>query len=635
MPFLKLNFKPGINKDQTNYSNEGGWFECNKIRFYSGFPQKIGGWLEYPTVNRLRGICRQMFGWITTFNDNFLALGTNAKVYIDSGGFLYDITPIDRILNTPDTDNCISTTISNTVTFTVVDHGGSTGDYVIIAGVVGSGSPENIGGIPITEINKEHIITVLTADTFTIQTTTAATSITTDQGGTTISLICLIPSGNPITIYGYGWGTGGWGSAAWGINTNTPVNFQQRDWWFDQFDNDLVMNIRNGAIYYWERGAFPTPTTALDTRAIPLSDLSGAADVPDEAMQILVSQNDKHLLAFGCTPFGGGDFVPLLIRWASQDDPGMWTPIITNSAGFIRISRGSSIIRALPTRQEIVVFTNSHLYSLQFTGTNDVFALQELADNISIIASRAVTAVNNVTYGMGQDKFYAYSGRVETLPCTLRNHVFMNFNYEQADQVVCGSNEGYNEVWWFYPTADSIVNNAYVIYNYLERVWYYGTLNRTAWLDSPLRQYPQAANGPYVDGSTAEIISTIYNHEQGVNDNTLPMNSYIQSSDFDITEGDEFMLTKRILPDINFGGSTDSNAEVLFTIRPRNFPGSSFSGDASDTQNVIETSVSTFTDQVFVRTRARQLALKVESEALNVQWQLGSPRLDARKDGQR
>lgn len=320
----------------------------------------------------------------------------------------------------------------------------------------------------------------------------------------------------------------------------------------------------------------------------------------------------------------------MLIRWADQDTPGDWTPSTTNSAGDLRVSRGSRIVRGFPTRQEILVFTDSSLYTLQFLGTTAVFGLQEYADNISIMSSRAVTSAANVVYWMGQDKFYAYTGRVETLPCTLRNHVFNNFNFEQSEQVICSTNEQWNEVWWFYPTADSDYNDAYVVYNHLERIWYYGTMPRTAWLDSPMRTYPLAAN---TSGGTSE--GFIYQHENGLNDDDSPMVSYIQSSDFDLDDGDNFILTRRIIPDLSFDGSTAATPEATLTIRPRNFPGSTYSSDPSDTQRVIETSVGAYTQQVFMRARARQMALKVRSDQLGVQWQLGAPRLDARVDGRR
>jgi hypothetical protein len=639
MPFLKLTFRPGINRDTTNYANMGGWFECDKVRFFSNYPQKIGGWVR-ATSETFIGTCRQLANWITSFTDNFLALGTNEKVYIEVGGIFYDITPIRASFATPDTDDCVETVdTSTTVTINITAHGCLAGDYVTIAGVTG-----DVGGVPDAEINTEHVVlTVPDANSFTIQVTTAATSTVSAGGGSAITVDCQIHPGFASVTAGYGWGTGAWnGAYGWGLASPTPVFLPQRDWWFDNFDNDLVMNIRadvtgsavatGGPIYYWERGSSVNPTTALDTPAVLLSSLAGAADVPETAMQILVSQNDKHLLAFGCQPFGGasGDFDPLLIRFASQDDPVMWTPLVTNSAGFLRVSRGSRIVRALATRQEILVFTDTHLYTLQFLGTTDVFGLQEYADNISIMGPRVAISANNITYWMGLDKFYMYDGRVKTLPCTLREYVFKDINFAQADQVVCGTNEGFNEVWWFYPSGTSTWVDRYVIYNHLDQLWYYGQLGRTAWLDVSSRNLPVAV---YTD--PAQTPGELYTHESGIDDDGAPLVSFIQSSDFDITDnsGETFMLTRRMIPDINFNTSTAAQPEVTLTVRPRNFPGSNFQNDPSDSQRVINTSVSTFTDQVFVRARARQMALKISSADLGVQWQLGNPRLDVRSDG--
>ena len=648
MPFLKLQFRQGLNRDQTNYTGEGGWWDGDKIRFFSGYPQKIGGWVK-STSETFIGTCRQMFNYITSFTDNFLAVGTNQKMYIEVGGIFYDITPLRTTLTGPDTDDCVETTItSNIVTINVVGHGCLVGDYVTISGVTG-----DVGGIPDAEINTEHVVlTVPTVDSFTIQVTTAATSTVAAGGGNSIDIECQIHPGFASITAGYGWGTGAWnGAYGWGLASPQPVYLPQRDWFFDNFDNDLIMNIRavttgsgvavGGPIYYWVRGSTLNPLTALSTRAVLLSSMMGATDVPESATQILVSQNDKHLLAFGCQPYGGspGDFDPLLIRWASQDDPLMWEPLSTNSAGFIRISRGSRIVRAIPNRQEILVLTDASLYSLQFTGTTDVFAIQELADNISIISSRAVTTTNNITYWMGIDKFYMYDGRVKPLPTTVRQYVFQDLNFGQTDQIISGTNEGFNEIWWFYPSADSNWNNRYVIYNYLDNCWYFGNIVRTAWLDTSLRPYPYATTTPSpadpVNDPYNQDPGVLYQHEFGVNDDVAPMVSYIQSNDFDIqqNDGETFMLTRRLIPDINFNGSTAQQPEVDLAIRSRNFPGSQFQTDPSDNQRVIETSFGLFTNQVFIRARGRQLALRVGSEDLGVQWQLGSPRLDARPDG--
>jgi hypothetical protein len=664
MPLQRVQFKAGVNRDQTNYANEGGWFECDKVRFRSGYPQKIGGWFRYG-IFVLLGACRSMFNWVTSYGDNIMAYGTHKKIYLEVGRLLFDITPIreqDSTYVSPETDDCFTVTYgSRVVLVTIPLHLASTGDFVTFSGAVGAPTPGALGGIPIGEINANHEVTVLTANTFTITVQTPAifgeawnvgtwgtgawgvggSPNTLVGGGDDITAEFEIAIGNPITIYGYGWSVGPWSSGAWGQSSGEPVNIQQRNWFFQNFDNDLVANIRNGPIYYWERGINVNPNSALNTRAILLSDLPGATDVPLQATQIIVSQNDKHLICLGSTAFGSAEFDPLLIRWANQDDPTNWTPEVTNSAGFIRVSRGSEIVCGVATRQEILVFTQATLNSLQFLGTTDVFGLQEMADNISIISPQAVQVVNNTVYWMGKDKFYAYSGRVDTLPTTLRNHVFNNINLNQVDQIISGTNEAWNEIWWMYPTADSNYNNAYVIYNFVEQAWYYGTISRTAWLDTPLRTYGQA-----VETDPTNWTGIVYNQEQGTNDGVLPMESYITSSDFDIGDGEQFVLMNRIIPDVNFDGSTAAAPEVTMTIKPRNFPGSAYitnMGTESQpvivntppNQRVINTTITQYTPQVFIRARARQLGFEIRSTDLNVQWQLGAPRIDGRPDGKR
>jgi len=638
MSFIKLQFRPGINRDTTNYSNEGGWYETDKVRFRSGYPEKIGGW-EKRSPTPIVGYCRQMWGWITTFGDRLLALGTNVKVYIGYLDDYFDITPLrDSVptLTTPDTDSSISTTLgSNIVTFTLaVPHLIVDPSYVVISGIPVS----TIGGIPSSEINGNHLATPMGVNIFTITVPTVATSSVAGAGGAAITIDFEIPPGFPINTLGFGWGTGTWGRGTWGSGANPSVTLGLRDWWFDNFDNDLVMNIRNGQGYWWRRGIFTDPVLALSTKAIRLRQyaLEEGFDpdaVPSKIMQLLVSQQDKHLIAFGAVPFGTTDpanFDPLLIRWADQDTPGDWTPDALNTAGDIRVSRGSRIIRALPTRQEILVWTDTHLYAFQFLGTTDVFGLQEYADNVSIMSPRACVTASNVTYWMGKDKFYAYTGRVETLPCTLRDHVFSNINHAQSEQVICGTSEEWSEVWWFYPTADSDFNNAYVVYQHIDQVWYYGFLPRTAWYDTPLHAYPLACNT--IGGENEGFL---YSHEKGVDDDGLPMASFIQSSDFDIGEGDKFMLTRRMIPDLTFKGSTVANPEVTMQVSMRRFPGSPRVNEPTDAKKVIEMAVGEYTRQVFIRARSRQMALKISSENLGVKWSLGSPRLDTREDAQR
>jgi len=575
-------------------------------------------------TSTLLGICRQMVNWVTTYCDNYLSVGTSKKVYIEAGGELYDITPVQHTSTTLGAPSGPFTATSGSDVLTIsystdTAYNPEVGNYVTFAGAASLG-----GNITDDVLNLEggyEILTVNTvAKTYTIDVGVNANGSDTGNGGATVTAYYDIDIGYDIDTFGYGWGAGAWGRGGWGSGAITPIVQPQRDWFFNNFDNDLTMNIRNGPIYYWKYSdGVGARATLLSTTTI---DGVAPSDVPAETTQILLSQNDKHLLAFGATPYGGGDFDPLLIRWANQGQANVWTPLVTNSAGFIRVSRGSQIVCAVATRQEILVYTDGTLNSLQYLGTTDVFSLQELSDNISILSARSVAVVNNTAYWFGHDKFYAYSGRVETLPCTLRNHVFQNLNYNQANQIVSGTNEGWNEIWWFYPTANSNVNDAYVVYNHLEKIWYYGTIERTAWSDSSLREYPQS------------VASTImYDQERGVNADLLPLEANIASSDFDLVDGDQFILTKRIIPDISFDGSTADEPEVTMYIKPRNFPGNAYSN--TETGRVIETSVGVYTDQIFMRARARQMAIEIASADLGVQWQLGSPRLDGRPDGKR
>ena len=627
MPFISLKFKPGVSRDTTNYAGEGNWWQMDKVRFLSGFPQKIGGWVK-ATPNTFLGTCRLLWNWITTYGDNFLAVGTNLKLYIEAGGYFYDITPLEDETAAGDV-TFTATNGSSTITVSDTGNPAVEGNYVTFSGAASLG-----GNVTAAILNTNHeIATVVNANAYTIVVPVTANASDSGNGGaSTIGYydIAVGPSG---AEEGYGWGTDTWGRLEWGLGGEVPIVLSPRLWWYDNFDNDLVANIQDSEIYYWERGSDPNPGVPLGVRAVLLSSLPGATDVPVRVTQVLVSQQDKHLLAFGCDPYNGSgaaDFDPLLIRWANQDDPVNWEPGPLSSAGDLRISRGSRIVRALPTRQEILVFTDTHLYTLQFVAGDDVFRSQEYADNISIAGSKAVATANNVTFWMGQDKFYAYTGRVETLPTTLRQQVFSDINLNANFAIIAGTNEGWNEVWWIYPSADSNIPNRYVIFNYNEKIWYYGSLERTGWLDSPLREYPLAV-------STALNSDTgyLYYQENGVDADGAALEAYILSSDFDIGDGEQFMLTRRLIPDVSFTGSTAVDPEVQIQLRPRRFPGNPATNSATDQKSVIETSIDNYTEQIYIRARARQMAMRIGSTGLGVQWQLGNPRLDARTDGKR
>ena len=656
MALSKLIFKPGVNRDQTNYASEGGWYETQLVRFRSGFPEKFGGW-TVSNLNQYTDSARAIFSWSTTDGSNLLGIGTNSRVYVGAGTTLHDITPIYATYTTstsPDTDNCIGTTnASKSVTVTLTGHGATTGTYVSFSGIAGP----TIGGIPVSEMNTTVQVTVLDSNTFTFQATTTATSTTTGQGGTGITVVVYMPAGFPIATAGYGWGTSTWSRGTWGSGSTTPIFQPARLIFMDKFNNDLVFNTQydtvsgtGGEIYYW------TYNTAFSNDAVLLKSLAGAVAVPQKVTKILFTPQG-FLLALGCTNYdaGGsapdylGTYDPLLIRWSNVDpdigpEPENWQPTTTNTAGFLRLQSGSRIVTAINTRQETLVFTNTSLSSLQFLGTAEVFGLQELSHNISIIGANALVGSNNITYWMGRDRFYTYSGRVDTLPCTIRQYIFTDINFTQSALIFAGVNNKFTEIIWFYCSANSSEIDRYVVFNYLENIWYYGQLSRTAWIDSGVFNNPVGLSSGWV-----------YQHENGTNDGQplgaapLPITSFIQSADVDIDDGDKYMLIRRVIPDINFRGSDTANEitgapiipEADITVGVRNFPGAASSTTNAEgvfTGATIVTATATvdqYTNQVFIRARGRQMNFRIASDTVGTQWQLGLPRVDARPDGTR
>jgi hypothetical protein len=646
MALSKLVFKPGLNRDQTNYASEGGWYDCDKIRFRSGFPEKIGGWVVQ-TLQAYEGVARAIFPWVTSTGAQITAVGTNEKIYLVVSSNLIDITPIRATYNsgtTPSTDNCFATTNgSNIVTVTITAHGATEGSYVSFSGVVG------FAGIPSGDFNKEFKVSNVTTSTFEITVDTSATSTVASGGGTAIVAAFQINIGNNNVTAGYGWGAGTWGRGSWGSGTTTPVFQTARLVFFQNFNNDLLFNISEGDIYYW---AFDSSFT---TRAIKLADVAGASAVPQQVHEILFASTG-HLFALGCTSYDAlgsppdyaGAYDPLMIRWANVDadigpEPENWKPELTNTAGFFRLQAGSEIVAATNTRQETLVWTNTALYSIQFLGTTEVFGQQPLSAAISIMGPNVVAGANNVTYWMGTDKFYSYSGRVDTLPCTLRQYVFTNINRGQSQIFFAGSNAQFNEIVWFYCSENATQIDRYVIYNYSENIWYFGQLARTSWVDSGNSQFPLATQDGWV-----------YEHENG-NDDGQPLdeppvgiNSYIQSADIDISDGDQFMLLRRIIPDVNFTDSDITNSVTGEPLTPsadisvgvRNFPGAmtadTNASGVSTTRSVVTTAtIDQYTNQVFIRARGRQMSFRIESNGVGVRWQLGMPRADARADGRR
>jgi len=633
MPLQKLQFRPGVNRESTSLANEGGWFDCDKVRFRSGYPEKIGGWAAL-SYNTFLGVCRSLWNWVTLKQYNLMGVGTNLKFYVEDGGDYYDITPLREINgNTPSAGPPVinASTISLTASGTVLTVSDSAADSLQVDDFVTIAGADLIGGV---NVNGEYQIATVTSGT--VYTVTLATSATGTASNSAITIAYQINTGLPIYTIGTGWGTGPWSRGAWGSGFTTGFGLQLRLWSQANFGEDLLFSPRGGAFYLWQPGGGATP--AYGTRGTVVS----GADVPSKINLIMVSDTSRIVICFGCNDYGAYDTTPqdpLLIRWSEQESYTGWTPAATNQAGSYRLSHGSEIVAALQTRQEIVVWTDASIYSMQYLGPPFVYGFTLLADNISIVSPNAMATAAGVVYWMGVDKFYIYSGRVETLPCSVRQFIFNDINRDQEAQFNAGTNEGFSEVWWNYCSKNSTVVDRYVIFNYLDRVWYYGTLDRTAWLDSPLRQLPMAA-------TSGNIV--VY-HEAAVDDGSTnppsPINAYIQSSDFDIEDGHNYGFVWRIIPDITFDGSDTSGSTsdkpfVQFTVRPKQNPGSNYGTALSPTVTSAQSyagqttyNVQQFTEIVYSRVRGRQMAFKVESNSIGTQWQLGVPRIDVRPDG--
>lgn len=625
MPLQKLRFRPGINRDGTDLSNQGGWWECDKIRFRSGLPERIGGWTRL-TAEILDGAARNLINWTALDGANLLGVGTSHRYYIEYGTELYDITPVRATFT--DTYGVATTDGSSVITLTITGHGvvdGGSGDEEHVDHVALSGFSSAIGGIAASDLNGTHnILSAPTANTVTVDVGVPASSTTSGNHAYTADF--LLPPGAATASYSTGWGMGPWGRGGWGSGYQSTVIAQLRLWSHDTFGQDLVFCPRNGAIYYWSPGA--ATQTALVNRASPLTAVPSASEVPVVATCVLVT-GDRHVVALGTNDIGTTTQDPLFIRWSDQEDYAEWAPAATNTAGGYRLDNGAYIVTAVKTRQENLIWTDAALFSMQFIGPPYTFGFHTLARNISIVSPNAVAVSGDMVFWMGRDKFYAYTGRVETLPSSLWEHVFNNFNFAQRFQTFAGTIEKHSEIWWFYCSKDSNTVDRYVVYNYVERVWYYGTMFRTAWLDSPIRSNPMGAMG-----------ETLLFHESGQDDSStgvpVPIESYISSSDFDIGEGDKYALIRRIIPDITFLNSTSGAPSVDMEVQVRRFPGTNYHEKVpSEVVRSATFPVEQFGTQYHIRLRGRQIALKISSADLGVMWQLGVPRLDFQPDGKR
>ena len=641
MPLTKLAFRPGIQKEITSYSNEGGWNDCDKVRFRAGFAEKIGGWQKFAT-NSYLGTARALHPFVGLDKSRYLGVGTNKKYYVHEGGAFLDITPI-RLTTAAGDATFAASNGSSTITVTENGHGAIAGDFVTFSGAATLG-----GVITANVLNQEYEIqSVVNENSYTIiarseattiasitndgainRTAVTANSSDTGNGGGSVVAAYQINAGLDTSVTGGGWGAGTWGRSTWNGDADISVTSSiLRIWTHDNFGEDLIINVRDGDIFYWDTSA------GTSTRSVKLSDRTNAdAGTPTIAKQVIVSDVDRHVIVFGCDGVGTiGTQDPLLIRFSSQEDPTTWIPSATNTAGDLRIGSGSEIVTAVETRQQILVITDVSVHSMQFLGPPFTFGVQMISENITIRSPQAAVAVDDTVFWMGVQEFYVYSGSVKKLPCSVKDHVFSDFNTDQAEKVIAGVNSSFGEIWWFYPSSNSTENDKYVIYNYEQQIWYIGSLTRTAWLDRGINDFPIAANTD----------NYLYNHESGFDDGSTntALSAHIESSQMDIQDGDGFLFIRRILPDLTFRTSTGSgsdNPAANFILKARNFPGTNYG--TPETGGVTQTSTSPieqFTDQVHVRLRGRSFALRVESTAEGVGWRLGSPRVDIRPDGRR
>jgi hypothetical protein len=638
MPLQKLQFRPGINKESTSFANEGGWVDCDKVRFRQGYPEKINGW-EIKTSGFV-GACRALKSWQSLSLERYTGLGTHLKYFIEEGSIFYDITPIRNTTSAGDVTFSASSG-SSTITITDTNHGAREGDFVTFSGATSLG-----GAITANVLNQEYVVASVTnTSTYTIKARTAdtplsdyysngsidtsgaevdATASDTGNGGSSTVGEYQINSGLDTSVFGDGWGAGTWSRGTWNSAADLEILIETlRLWQHDTFGEDLIMNIRNGGIYYWDA------SVGTSTRAVALEDLVGASNAPTVANKVLVSDIDRHVIAFGANPLGSSTQDPLLIRFSDQENAADWTPTTTNTAGDLRLGTGSEIITAVETRQQILIFTDQSMHTMQFLGPPYTFGVNMVAENITIRSPNAAVSVEDSVFWMGTSEFMVYRGTVQNLNCTLKEYVFDDLNLDQAEKVFAAANTGYGEVWWFYPSGTSLNVDKYVVYNYEQDIWYHGSLDRSSWIDSGLADYPLATDNQ----------GSIYFHEFGIDGDGEAIEAHVESSPIDIGEGDQFSYATSILPDISFRNSSTSGLphSVTFNIKGYNYNGgTTLSGQ--DDNHVVSTSdvsLERFDGKKDIRVRGRSLSLKVSSDSVGTTWRLGIPRINIRTDGKR
>jgi hypothetical protein len=620
MPLAKLQFRPGLNREVTSYTNEGGWVDGNKIRFRAGFPETIGGWVRATTTPFL-GVCRSLLNWSTLTGSNLFAFGTHLKYYISRGGSITDVTPIRRTTDPGDV-TFAATTGSAVLVVTDIGHLALVGDFVTFSGTVSLG-----GEVTADVLNQEHQITArIDADNYEITLSVEADASDTGDGGIATVGSYQINRGLAVAFRGDGWGAGSWGEGGWSDPADTTIPGESvRLWSQTTYGQDVIINPRGGGLYYLD-----TQQALSGTRAVLISSMMGADEVPAQCNIVRLSEQDRHVLAFGCTPLFGGTIDPLLIRFSSQENFLDWSPTPINTAGDLRLSSGSQIVAVEQTSQQMLVLTDGSAHVLQFVGPPFTFGIREVASGISTAGPNCAVAANDRVFWMGLGEFYRYDGTVQQIPCPVKEYVFdQTFDSERRDVVFAAHNSSFSEIWWFYPCRTSGDCTRYVVYNYEQDVWYYGTLPRSAWVDRGISLNPTAAG---LDGY-------LYTHEVGTDDGSQSppraISAYVQSSPVDLGEGDNFMFVTRVIPDITFRNST-GGPEATLTLTAQNFPGGEFFGDQpSSVARTVSVPVEQFTRQNFVRIRGRSMTLRVESNRVGTAWRLGSPRVEARTDGRK
>jgi hypothetical protein len=609
MALTKPKFQPGVNKEGTEYTADGSWFDSDKIRFRQGRPEKIGGWQKYVPSSFL-GTCRSIFNWATNGFADYLGLGTNLKFYVNQGNQYYDITPIRKTVN-PMTNNPFTSGTAGSKIITVTDaaHGCVVNDFVTFNGATG------FDGIPSGDLNKEHQITqIVSINSYRIEVATGCTAGSTSGGGASVIAAYQINVGLDVYVTSTGWGVGAWGSGGWGSSTALSPSSQLRLWSQDNYGNDLVFNVRGGGIYYW------TEASGTSARGVKLESVPGASDAPVNATMVMVSENAGQVIAFGCNPIGSTAIDPLLVRWSKTDSPVDWTPRSTNDAGGQLLSAGSYIITAQKTKQEVLIFTDVGIYSMRYVGTPFVYSFSLVSDNYTAISPNAVADAAGLVLFMDQGGFYLYNGSVQPIDCTVLDYVFSDINLLQSYKIFAAANTSFSEVTWYYPSSNSTEIDRYVTYNYKENLWYIGTMERTAYYESSIKNYPIAAGKSNGD-------NYLYRHEIGYDADGSPLTAYIESGSLELDPGQKFMFMSRIIPDFKFSGTSGANM-VSLIVKGKDYP--------LQNLNVKSTStVGSSTDQVFVRNRMRQAAIRVESTGLGYGWRLGDIRFELRSDGQR